>query len=172
MKFLVSIFILFFCVGKCFSQKDTLIRKERGILFLSAHNYMYDYDGAANEIKLLGFHDFFYPFAGDRLGKIVNPVKDLQLRNGRRIEYFDQRPFLKQKATQVKCIDTSMCYRYDSFYVLPVIIYYKEFSDYEPALCGKNKYSLMIAEKQHIISFEYLPRAIQVIKIDILASKK
>ncbi|WP_343703077.1 hypothetical protein [Chitinophaga sp.] len=171
MRFFISISILFFYAEKCFSQKDTLIREEFGILFLSAHNYMYDYDGTANEVKLLGFHDFFYPFASDALDKVLNPVPNLQLRNGRRVEYFDQRSFLKQKATEVNCIDTSRCYLYDSFYVLPVIIYYKEFSDYEPVLCGKNKYSLMMTKKQRAINFEYLPKAIQVIKIDILKSK-
>lgn len=171
MKFFVSITIIFFCVEKCFSQGDTLIRQQQGILFLSAHNYMYDYDEAANEVKSLGFHDFFYPFDSRRLEEVVNPVKNLVLRSGRRVEYFYQRPFLKQKAVQVKCHDTSRCYRYDSFYALPVTIHYKEFLDYEPMLCGKNSYSLMIVPNQNAIKFEYTKKAIQVIKIEVLKLK-
>ena len=102
MKFFVSITIILFFVEKCFSQAqaDTLIHQQRGILFLSAHNYMHDYKGAANEVSLLGFHDFFYPFDSGSLEKIVNQVKNLLLQNGRRVEYFDQRPFLKQKRFQ------------------------------------------------------------------------
>jgi hypothetical protein len=164
MKFYISLINLLFIANHCFSQTDTLIREQRGILFLSAHNYMYDYNGAANEVKLLGFHDFFYPSTDLTVKGIVNTSKSLCINNGVRVDYFDLRPSLKKRAVSIDCLDTTKCYRYDKFYLVPVFIKYKEFTDYEPSICGKYQYDLLVCGN-HSVKFKYSQRAIIISSI-------
>lgn len=164
MKFYISLVNLLFIVNYCFSQTDTLTREQRGILFLSAHNYMYDYDGAANEVKLLGFHDFFYPSADKAAKEIANGSKNLCLNNGVRVDYFYLRPSLKKSAISINCLDTTKCYRYNKFYLVPVVIKYKEYIDSEPGICGKHQYDLIVSGS-HTVRFKYNSRAIMITSV-------
>lgn len=161
MKLYINLISLLFIANSCFSQTDTVIREQRGILFLSAHNYMYDYDGAANEVKVLGFHDFFYPSADIKVKEIVTGSKNLCLNNGVRVDYFGLRSSLRKKAISVNCLDTTKCYQYNKFYLVPVVLKYKEFNDYEPSICGKHHYELLVSGN-HAVRFKYSQRAITI----------
>ncbi|MDR6568830.1 hypothetical protein [Chitinophaga ginsengisegetis] len=150
---------------KCSAQIDTVVvKKQQGFLFLSAYNYMYDYDGTRNEIKLLGFHDFFYPSDTLGLNKLEGPKGIHVLKNGQRVDFFDKRQLFKEKAKVVACLDTSGCYSFKKFFIVPVIISYKQYKDYEPAICHKPFYELVI-NKEQSIRFEYLPQAITISSI-------
>lgn len=151
-----------FVFATCSAQIDTVsVIKKQGFLFLSAYNYMYNYDATRTEIKLLGFHDFFY--ASDTLS--LNALEGFKrvhlLKNGLRVDFFEERQLLKEKAEIVTCIDTSGCYSFDKFFIIPVIISYKQYKDYEPAVCHQPFYELVVYDKQSI-RFEYLSQAIAI----------
>ncbi|NLR67490.1 hypothetical protein HGH92_24510 [Chitinophaga varians] len=157
------IFILFSLLAFITSsaQVDTLVvREKRGFLFLSASNYMYDYDGRQNEIRLLGFHDFFFPADRnfDELDSlIVKPV----LKDGLRVDFFEKRQAIKKEALEVFCSDTTGCYGFEKFYIIPVVVTYKQYKDFEPLICNRPVYELLVDNK-HLLRFEYLSQAITI----------
>ena len=154
----------FFCCCCCFAQADTLIMKQqKGFLFLTNYNYQYDCNGC--EVRSLGFHDFFSP------SDCINPKCFLDsnmttvFKNGLRVEFIKNRKPLKDKAAVFACIDTSRCYSFDRFYIIPVTIDYKIFSDYAPYVCRRNYYELEVV-KGGRFRFEYLHQAIKPFQIN------
>lgn len=163
MKTTIIILSLFFACFNCFGQTDTTVRKkQKGFLFLSSYNYLYDYEGS--EVKSVGFHDFFFP--SDKFDKncFLDSNKSMIYKNGIRVDFFKSRKYLKRKAISFNGTDTSKCYLFDNFYVIPVIIDYKLFEDYEPFLCRRNFYELQITNGSQL-RFEYLHKAISITRI-------
>jgi hypothetical protein len=166
MKYLII--ITFFLIDSlcCLGQNDTsIVKKQKGFLFLSAYNYMYDYDGG--HIKPLGFHDFFYPSSCIDIKCILDSNVNFIFKNGIRVDFFKSRKGIKLKGSSINCIDTSKCYGYNNFYVIPVELDYKLFEDYEPYICRRNFYEIQVASGSKL-RFEYLHMAILPIKIVVL----
>jgi hypothetical protein len=143
----------------CFGQNDTtIVKKQKGFLFLSEYNYLYDYDGG--HIRPLGFHDFFFPSDCINVKCFLDSNINIVFRKGLRIDSISKnRKLLKGKASLFLSIDTSGCYRYDKFYVIPVEIDYLLFEDYEPYVCRRNYFELQVKNGSKL-RFEYLHKAI------------
>ncbi|MCH5720509.1 hypothetical protein [Niabella hibiscisoli] len=160
------IFYVFFllCSHISFAQKDTVIGKsKKGLLFLSQHNYKYDWD-VLNEMRHLGFHDFFLPT--DSVGAIDWYKKDSGslFTHALRVDFVPERYDLKKKAQRVVCIDSTRCYAYDNFYIIPVVVDYGLFTDYEPPICGRSYFSLQIGNG-NLFRVEYISKAIKLLKV-------
>lgn len=150
-------------------QKDTVIIKEqKGFLFLSTHNYLYD--KSELESRPLGFHDFFFP--GECLDSLLflDSNKAITCKNGLRVDYIHNRLPLKEQALMFKGKDTSICYVYDRFYIIPVIISYKKFEDYEPFECRRNYFDIQV-EQGAALHFEYQHQMIKPITITPVKKK-
>jgi hypothetical protein len=161
-KNLIILISLTFCFSS-FSQTDTMmIKKQKGFLFLSNYNYLYDYE--QGEVKSVGFFDFFYPSEHFDSKCLLDSNKNTVFKNGIRVEFFKDRKQLKKKAMLFNCVDTSKCYLFENFYVLPVTIDYKIYQDYEPFLCRRNFYELQVINGSKL-RFEYLHKAISILRI-------
>lgn len=126
---------------------------------------MYDYNGAQNEIRLRGFHDFFYPVDNIDL-RALNSFEAISLlKGGLRVDFFDKRQKFREHAVVMKCKDTSGCYSYEKFYTIPVIASYKQYKDYEPLICPKLFYELKVNDKC-FVEFNFLQQAITIVSID------
>ena len=162
----VLIVILLFIYVNGFAQTDTiLIRKQRGFLFLSNNNYLYDYGGSHS--RPLGFHDFFFPINCLNVNCFSDSNMSIIYKRGLRIDLVgDKRKLLKKRAAAYSCIDTSNCYEFDKFYVIPVTIDYKMFEDYEPFVCRRNYFELRVKDGCNL-RFEYLHKAINPVVITL-----
>lgn len=87
-----------------------------------------------------------------------------------RVERFNQRSKLKSLAAELPCYDSSYCYYFDKFYLVPVIVTYKVYRDYWPFLCRRNFYELKLSDSG-IVKFEYERKLITVIKINADTTK-
>jgi len=87
-----------------------------------------------------------------------------------RLDFFEERETLKSKAQKVFGKDTAGCYGFDSFYVLPVIVNFKEYKDYEPSICKKRFYIIKTEGKE--VWFAYFPTAATITKVTVLPNKK
>lgn len=163
MKSLVMLSLFLVISISCFSQTDTVFKKQQiGFLFLSDYNYLYDYDGIGP--RPLGFHDFFYP-AKDFNAKLLEDSNVIIVfKNGVRVDFIENRKQLKIKAKSFECIDTSHCYEFGKFYVVPVIIDYDFFEDNHPFVCRRNFYELQVTNGSRL-RFEYMHKAIRLIKV-------
>lgn len=153
-----------------YGQSDTLIIKsEKGFLFLSNYNYLYDESNS--EDRPIGFHDFFFPSKCLDIKCFLDKNMSLGFRNGVRVEYFKSRNYVKNKSTLIKCIDTSQCYEYDKFYIIPIEIDYRIYQDNFPFVCRRNFYMLQVigGAKLH---FEYQHKAVIPIRIRTLLDVK
>ena len=163
MKRIIIIVVLFFFYFFSFGQSDTLFKmQQKGFLFLSNYNYLYDCDGC--EVRSLGFHDFFFPSDCINTKCFLDSNMNFIFKNGIRVDFINNRKSLKSKADIYSCIDSSKCYLYDRFYVLPVIVDYKIFEDYEPFVCRQNYFELQVVGGSKL-RFEYLHKAIKPIRI-------
>ncbi len=163
MKKLVMLSLLVVISTSCFSQTDTVFKKQqRGFLFLSDYNYLYDYNGTHR--RPLGFHDFFYPVKDFNTKLLEDTNVNIGFKNGMRVDFIENRSQLKIKAKSFECIDTSHCYEFRKFYVIPVIIDYSSFEDYEPFVCRRNFYEVQVINGSRL-RFEYMHKAIRLIKI-------
>lgn len=132
---------------------------------------MYDYDATSSEIKTLGFHDFFFPLNVSNIDLLKGLRNIDMLNNGLRVDFFERRQIVRKNAETVTCLDTSKCYAFGNFYIIPVVVSYKQFKDYEPIICGKSFYELLIYDKQ-LIRFMYTPQAIVITSIKVVRRKK
>lgn len=147
--------------------QDTLkVTKQQGFLFLSEHNYMYD--KSTHEIKLLGFHDFFFPSLFFDKKCILDSNLNITFKNGLRVDFFNGRNGIKSRSQPIPGLDTSNCYKYDKFYVIPVLIDYKIFGDYEPFVCRRPYYAVKVKNGSSL-RFEYLHKAISITRIKVLS---
>lgn len=168
MRGLFTSILLILFLNHSFGQSDTTFqRQQKGFLFLSAHNYLYDYNG--EEIKTLGFHDFFFPLVD--YDSVVRSRNLVVIGDGIRLDYFKERQVLKSKAQKRYGKDTAGCYRFDSFYVLPVVVDLKAFKDYEPPICKKRYYIVKTKEGKEIW-FAYFPTAGVITKVTLPPNKK
>lgn len=157
MRQLPIITIFLFVSFSCFSQDTILANKQKGFLFLSKYSYSEnnEYPG---EIKDLGFNDFFFPtnFFSDKLFADSNLF--ITFKNGIRIEELQDRKKIKAAATKFYCIDTSLCYKNDIFYIIPVTIEGSGY-DYKFEDCRRNYFELQVKNGSKL-RFEYLHKAI------------
>ena len=99
-----------------FGQTDSLLlKRQKGVLFLSKYAYSEnnEYDG---EIKDLGFDDFFFPTICSSEKLFTDTNLYITFKNGIRIEKLRDRKKIKMNATKVYCFDSSFCYKNDIFY--------------------------------------------------------
>ena len=169
-KYLVLLLLLLSEMTIAFSQTDTVIvKKQKGFLFISDYNYQYDYDGS--HMRPLGFHDFFFPSNCLNISCFLDSNKAITFKNGLRVDFIMGRSGIKTSSMEVHCTDTSDCYKYKKFYIVPVAIDYKLFEDYEPYVCYRNYYQIQI-EKGSFMRFEYLHKAILPIRLEVLQGAK
>lgn len=164
MKLKTATFVICFLVqAASFAQVDTtVLNQQKGFLFLSDYNYLYDYKGG--EIKNLGFHDFFYPADAFDVKCLLDSNKSITFKNGVRVDFFSKRKYLKTQAKSFACDDTTGCYRFKNFYIIPVTINYKLYEDYEPFICQKNFYELKILGRSQL-KFTYQHKAISITRV-------
>lgn len=148
----------------CIAQTDTIaVKNQKGFLFLSSHNYLYDYD--STYFRRLGFHDFFFPCEDPGEKLFLDSNISIVFRQGLRVDSISHnRPLLKKKAALLSCIDTSNCYKYDKFYIIPVTINYRVYQDNRPFVCDRNYYELQVINGARL-RFEYQHKAIRSIQI-------
>lgn len=168
MKKLVMFFSLIGGLFISHGQTDTSLHKSiKGFLFLSAYNF--NYDRSHSEDKPLGFHDFFYPTECVNMKCFLDTNRCVTFKNGLRVEYFEGRNLTKGKSVVMKCRDSSNCYAYDKFYIVPVVLDYKQFEDNFPPICDRNYYELEL-ENGLKRRFEHRPKAITLTKWKALSS--
>ncbi len=152
-----------------YSQTDTIRRRQqKGLLFLTKYNYQYDSEGT--HIRPLGFHDFYYPTSCLDVKCILDSNLNIVFKNGIRIKFINGRYGIKTQSFSINCIDSSQCYQYSSFYIVPVTMDYKMFEDYEPYVCDRNYYELQVVGGSRL-RFEYLHKALIPINIKIQKQK-
>lgn len=166
-------FIVALLIGSiitCYGQNDTVIIKEqKGLLFLTNYNYLYDYKGES--ARLLGFHDFFFPVSNFDSTWFTEPNMNIAFKNGLRVDSIKNRQPLKDAAFLYQGKDTSDCYEYEQFYIIPVLISYKVYSDNWPFVCRRNYFDIQVTNGASL-HFEYQHQAIKPISIKPLVSKK
>ncbi|WP_343745790.1 hypothetical protein [Chitinophaga sp.] len=86
------------------------------------------------------------------------------LKNGLRVDFFDKRQAIKKEAIEIFCSDTTGCYGFKIFYIIPVVVTYKQYKDFEPLICNRPVYELLI-DNRHPVRFEYLSQAIAISSI-------
>lgn len=169
-KIAVIIIMLTSCAFFATAQSDTsIVKEQKGFLFLTNYNYQYDWKGET-EMCPLGFHDFFFPVSNFDSTWFTEPNMTIAFKNGLRVDYIHNRLPLKEAAHLYKGKDTSYCYEYEQFYVIPVTISYKQFKDYEPFVCRRNYFDIQIKEGASL-HFVYQHQAIKPISIKSLVSK-
>ncbi len=151
--------------GIIFGQKNAVLIKEKGFLFISAYNYRHDWDGS--HMRPLGFHDFFFP--GQKF-EIATQLDSTVFVEGIRVDSIPQRFYVKKKAFKILGLDTSRCYNYDSFYIIPVQIAYREIEEYEPLVCRRPSFFIQQGRTGRI--FNYKRKAIEIIKIVLYPDDK
>ncbi len=124
---------------------------------------MYDYDGIPP--RSLGFHDFFFPTDTVNFHLLTSKDTTINIKDGLRVDYFSLREQYKYGATAIACKDTSHCYYFPKFYVIPVIIDYKKFEDYEPFECRRNYFELEVGKGN--LRFDYLHKGIIITRIKV-----
>lgn len=159
------IIILIFFSGTVLGQNPKGVNKQKGFLFISAYNYRYDWNG--EHTRPLGFHDFFFP--GQNF-VTSSKIKTTIFTDGIRVDSIPQRFYVKNKSLKVFGIDTSQCYKYDSFYVVPVQISYREIEEYKPLVCLKVSFLIQQGPIQRII--EYDKRAMVITEILLYPDEK
>lgn len=163
MKYSPLIVLTLFWCFDCFSQSDTATRRQvKGFLFLADYNYQYDWSG--QEMNPLGFHDYFFPSTCPLILCMSDSNLAIVFKGGIRIDHIKNRKPLKEKAVTFYGSDSSECYRHEKFYVLPVIIDYKEFDDGWPPVCSTSYFEIAVT-KGSKIRFEYTRRAMLPLKI-------
>ena len=88
----------------------------------------------------------------------------VECKNKRKAPTFSGRNRLKAMATEIECSDTSNCYPFQKFYLIPVIITYKLSEDYWPFLCKRNFYELKMSNSG-LVRFQYDHQLITIITI-------
>ena len=168
MKHFLVLAFLTFSISS-FSHDTVEVLKQKGFLFLTNYNYRYDWVGG--ESRPLGFHDFFYPIK-DFDTKILNDSNiQIVFKNGLRVDFINDRKTLKAKAKLFNCFDSSHCYEFYRFYIIPVEIDYKLYEDNWPFICRRNYYELQV-ERGSSIRFEYLHKAILLTRIKTASENK
>lgn len=169
MKFFFIIPFLYSCFDSL-AQDTIRVTKQKGFLFISAYNYLYDKTN--HEIKVLGFHDFFFPLSSFNKQCLLDSNVSKTFKSGVRVSYFQGRNGIKNnKLTNlITCIDTTNCYRYDNFYVVPVEISYNIYKDNFPYVCDYPYYEVKVINGA-ALRFEYLPKAISILRIKVLTDK-
>ena len=143
---------------KGFAQTDTIVENDvKGFLFLSNYHGQYDFKGG--EVNPLGFHDFFFPVKKFHTSWFSEENMALEFKNGLRVEFIDKRNLLKEIASIYKGKDSSQCYYFNQFYVVPVMISYKKFNDNWPVECDRTYFDFKV-ENGPAVHFEYLRKAI------------
>lgn len=166
--FLIIIFLIY-SVNNSKGQPDTLYqKKQKGFLFLASQHYMYDWPNG-DEMRT-GFDDFFFPSECLDIKCLLDSNKSIVFKNGLRVGYFYNRKSIKGKATLIKANDTSNCYKYENFYMLPVTMDYKLYN-YDFANCRHFFFELNVKNGSHL-RFEYLPKEIIPTKITVLSTGK
>ena len=161
MKYIL-VLAIFFISKHGFGQDTVITKKQKGFLFLSNYNYIYDWVGG--ESRPLGFHDFFFPIENFNPKLISDSNIQIVFKNGLRVDFINDRKLAKAKAKIIQCKDTSNCYKYNRFYIIPVLVDYKLFHDYEPYICDRDYYEIDVISGSKL-RFEYLHKAIKPIKI-------
>jgi hypothetical protein len=161
MKTIILSLLLSSCLN-CIAQSDTTVaKKQKGFLFLSG--YSLNYDDNKSEVRSLGFSDYFFPSANFDKNCFLDSNKSISFKNGVRVEFFKNRNQLKSKATKLNCINNH-CYFYDSFYVVPVIIDYKLFSDDWPLDCRSEFFDIEVINGSKL-RFYHQRKAIVLAKV-------
>lgn len=170
MKFILYSALMLLAGGESSAQLSISEQKEyNGWLFLSNENFQYDWKEGVSEIRNLGFHDFFFPVNELPLKSVLDSNISIILKNGIRIDYLNNRGDLKSKAQKVNCKDTSGCYRFKEFYLLPVSIRSTATADYEPFVCNRNYFELKVLNGCNL-RFEYQHAVFM--KIDTIVIRK
>ncbi|GEM_PF-1577760 len=170
-KILFIVTLLVRLVIVSYGQSDTnVVKEQKGFLFLTNYNYQYDWIGQT-EIRPLGFHDFFFPVSNFDSTWFAEPNMTIAFKNGLRVDYIHNRLPLKEAAHLYQGKDTSDCYEYEQFYVIPVTISYKQFKDYEPFVCRRNYFDIQVKEGASL-HFEYQHQVIKPISIKAMVNKK
>jgi hypothetical protein len=163
-KIIINILILFVCFN-VFSQTDTTLNKrQKGFLFLSGYNYLYN--NIKGETRPLGFSDYFFPTESFDKNCFLDSNKSISFKNGVRVEFFKNRNQLKSEAVKCNCTN-SQCYFYDSFYVVPVIIDYKLFNDTWPLDCRSEFFDIDVI-KGSKLRFYHERKAIIPTKVTVV----
>jgi hypothetical protein len=141
-KIIIAIFILGVHLN-VLAQTDTIvIKNQKGFLFLSNYNYLYD--KSSGEIRDIGFHDYFFPSNKFNKNWFIDSSKNFSFKKGLRVEFFKSRNMLKRKALLFKCVNQNNCYFYDNFYIIPVTINYKLYNDNWPLACRSNLFDIEV----------------------------
>jgi len=152
MKYCLIFLVIFSFSSRSFSQDTIIVDKLKGILFLSDYNFQYDWD--SSEIRPVGFHDFFYPIDTFDFNLLTKKSSDIIFKNGIRVDFIYNRKVIKEKAKAFECIDTSRCYTYTKFYLIPVEVTCTIYSDNWPLICNREYYNLNIINGSQL-KFEY-----------------
>jgi hypothetical protein len=157
MKRLTCITIFLILSFNCFSQDSIIVIQKKGFLFLSKYTYS-ENNKYPGEIKDLGFNDFFFPanLFSEKLFADSNLF--ISFKNGIRIEEMPNRNEIKKAAVKVYGTDSSLCYKNDIFYIVPVIVEGKIYT-YNFEDCRRNYFELQIKNGSKV-RFEYLQKAI------------
>lgn len=158
---IIKILILILISSNCFAQDTTVLKKQKGFLFLSSQHYMYDWPNG-DEMRT-GFSDYFFPSENFDKNCFLDSNKSISFKNGVRVEFFKSRNQLKSKSIKLNCTNNG-CYFYDSFYVIPVVIDYKLFKDDWPLDCRSEFFDIDVI-KGSKLRFYHERRAIAPTKV-------
>ncbi|HEX5151675.1 MAG TPA: hypothetical protein VFW07_09500 [Parafilimonas sp.] len=150
MKKIVTLLLVSVCLNVSAQADTTLVKKQKGFLFLSGYNINYDIN--TSEIKSYGFSDYFFPSENFNKNCFLDSNKIISFKNGVRVEVFKSRNQLKSKAMKFNSTNIQ-CYFYDSFYVIPIIVDYKLFDDISPLDCRSEVFDIDVVKGSKLIFY-------------------
>ena len=154
MKKLINNLLILTVYINGFGQTDTSVtKKQKGFLFLSSYNYLYD--ERRGETKQIGFHDYFFPSNIFDKNCFLDSTKSISFQNGVRVEFFKNRILLKNKALLFNCKAKSGCYEYEKFYIIPVTINYKRYEDNWPLACRSELFDIEVIKGSNLRFYHY-----------------
>lgn len=172
MKQIIISLILILSGLHCKAQSGMQCERKAGVLFLSKHNFQYDWVDGYSETRSLGFHDFFFPLNDPKKG-LPDSSGAIIFKNGVRIDYIENRASIKAKAKKIACpkvTDSTRCYPFDEFYMVPVEMEYQFFNDYESDVCAGSKFNITTSGGMNV-RFSYLKIGVKPKRIKVLNYK-
>jgi hypothetical protein len=162
--FFLSLFSVFTFAQN--AKRKPIIIEQKGFVFFSHNNAEYiDSLKYRHVIEQPYTRDIFIPSKALNNNKsAIENFITADLKHGVELGVFDQRETLRRKALALNNDTTgSICYKENSFAIMPVLIRYKKFSDFPKIYSCDN--TVLLLNNKRLIRFSYETPSIEIMSI-------
>lgn len=143
MKAILLIIGLFTWVSAWSQQTSPIRIEQKGWLFLSDTNFVYNRIESGDVVLQPTFPDLFFPCKDGCKFSVSNLILfNMKKEAGIILPYFSNRDSLLSSAIEIPCYDSSGCYPFKKIFIIPVKINYILYSQKTIEICGKLSVSL------------------------------